>query len=59
MKQMQIEFVGKVFVVVGGMRRCLVCDRVFTPTHASKHATTPCYLKTLYQSKGAPFNAKK
>jgi hypothetical protein len=27
----QIETVGKVFVVVGSMRRCLICERVFSP----------------------------
>ncbi len=31
MKQSQIENVGKIFVVVGGMRRSLICDGVFTP----------------------------
>ena len=42
MKQDHVEFVGKVFVVVGGVRRCLICDGMFTPKHASEHATTPC-----------------
>ena len=42
MEQSQIEIVGKVFLVVGSMRRCLICDGVFTPTQASEHATTPC-----------------
>jgi len=46
MKQDRVEFVGKVFVVVGGMRRCLVCDRVFAPTQAAKHATVPCSLRS-------------
>lgn len=37
--------IGKVFVVVRGMRRCLICERVFTPTRAIRHAENPCYLK--------------
>jgi hypothetical protein len=36
------EHVGKVFVAVRGMRRCLICERVFTPTEAAEHATAPC-----------------
>jgi len=43
MKQDQVEFVGKVFVVVGGMRRCLICEGMFTPAHAANHAKTLCY----------------
>lgn len=43
MKQSQIENVGKVFVVVGRMRRCLICDRVFKLREASDHSATPCY----------------
>jgi hypothetical protein len=43
MEQKQIEVVGKVFVVVGGKRRCLICDGMFTPTQAANHATAPCY----------------
>ena len=43
MKEAQIEVVGKVFVVVGGERKCLICDAVFTPREASEHATIPCY----------------
>jgi len=39
---MKIEVVGKVFVVVGGKRKCLICDDVFTPTQAANHATTMC-----------------
>ena len=42
MKQDHLEFVGKVFVVVGSMRRCLICDGMFTPTQAANHATIPC-----------------
>ncbi len=40
MEQEGIETVGKVFVVVGGMRRCLICDGMFTPTQAANHAAT-------------------
>ena len=43
MKQMQIEVVGKVFTVVGGKRRCLICEGMFTPAQAAEHATTICY----------------
>jgi hypothetical protein len=39
----RIETVGKVFVVICGMRRCLICDEMFTPAQAATHATTPCY----------------
>ena len=42
MKRTQIEIVGKVFVVVGGKRKCLVCDELFPPEEASAHATAPC-----------------
>jgi hypothetical protein len=37
------EHVGKVFVVVRGMRRYLICERVFTPMEAAYHAATRCY----------------
>jgi hypothetical protein len=43
MKETQIETVGKVFIVVRGMRRCLICDRVFTPSETAEHASVPCY----------------
>ena len=42
-KQQQIEMIGKVFVVTCGIRRCLICDRVFTPKEAAEYATTVCY----------------
>jgi hypothetical protein len=42
-KQQQIEMIGKVFVVTCGIRRCLICDRVFTPTKAANHAMNLCY----------------
>jgi hypothetical protein len=38
----QTEIVGKVFVVVGGKRRCLVCEKLFPPEEAAAHATAPC-----------------
>ena len=35
--------VGKVFVVVGQrVRKCLVCEELFTRRSASEHATVPC-----------------
>ena len=43
MEQHQIEVVGKVFLVVGDTRKCLVCEGVFTPTQAANHAATICY----------------
>jgi hypothetical protein len=42
MKNSQPECVGKVFVVVRGMRRCLICDGIFTPKEAANHAMTFC-----------------
>ena len=36
------EQVGKVFLVVGGMRICLACERVFTGNEAAEHAEIPC-----------------
>lgn len=42
MRQTQIEIVGKVIVVVGGKRKCLICDGVFAPTQTAEHATAPC-----------------
>jgi hypothetical protein len=36
-----------VFVVVGkDVRKCLVCDEVFTAKQAADHAATPCYLRS-------------
>jgi len=46
MKQGQVEFVGKIFVVVGSMRRCLICDGVFSRGKAADHAVFPCYPAT-------------
>jgi hypothetical protein len=35
--------VGKVFVVVGQrVRKCLVCEELFTRRAAFEHATVPC-----------------
>jgi hypothetical protein len=35
--------VGKVFIVVGQrVRKCLVCEELFTRRSASEHATVPC-----------------
>jgi hypothetical protein len=38
MKNSQPECVGRVFVVVRSMRRCLICERMFTP----KQTARPC-----------------
>jgi hypothetical protein len=43
MKKTQIEVIGKVFTVVGGKRKCLICDGMFTARQAANHTTTPCY----------------
>ena len=40
------EKVGKVFVVVAGMRRCLICERDFAPREAAQHVATVCGVKT-------------
>ena len=38
------DLVGKVFKVVSqDMRKCLVCDQVFTRKAACEHADTVCY----------------
>ena len=35
--------VGKVFVVMaGGMRQCLVCDRILTRQASAEHARVEC-----------------
>jgi hypothetical protein len=35
--------VGKVFIVVGQrVRKCLVCEELFTQRSACEHATVPC-----------------
>ena len=42
--------VGKVFIVVGQrVRRCLVCEELFTRRTASEHATVPCMPGTRMQ----------
>lgn len=42
MKKTEMEVTGKVFVVVEGKRRCLICRRVFTRPAAAEHAVTIC-----------------
>jgi len=38
-----LDRIGKVFVALGqGMRRCFICDGVFTTRQAAEHATAPC-----------------
>ena len=35
--------IGKVFIVVGqDVRKCLICDQLFTRRAASEHATAAC-----------------
>ncbi len=44
-KESGTDQIGKVFIALpDGMRRCLVCDGVFTRQYASKHATVPCWV---------------
>jgi hypothetical protein len=38
----QTEAVGKVFMVEGNMRRCLICERIFTPREAAAHVRAVC-----------------
>jgi hypothetical protein len=36
--------IGKVFIVVGqGVRKCLVCEQLFTRRAASEHAKADCH----------------
>jgi len=45
--------VGKVFIVVGQrVRRCLVCEELFTRRTASEHMTVPCMPGTKMQPGG-------
>ena len=37
------EAVGKVFIVVGDERRCLICDQLFTRQRSFEHSKTICY----------------
>jgi hypothetical protein len=43
MNEAEVETVGKVFFVIGRRRRCLICDDIFTPMQAAKHAVTICH----------------
>jgi hypothetical protein len=52
MRQTQIETVGKVFIVTCGTRRCLICDRVFTPMQAAEHSSTICVPATTEAEAG-------
>jgi len=46
----QTDQVGKVFIVVGQrVRKCLVCEELFTRRTASEHATVPCMPGTKIQ----------
>jgi hypothetical protein len=39
--------IGKPFLVLGqGIRRCLVCEQLFTRREAPRHATVACYPRT-------------
>lgn len=38
------EVIGKIFVALGqDMRRCLICDGIFTRQGAAEHADAVCY----------------
>jgi len=44
----QSDVVGKPFLVLGqGIRRCLVCEQLFTRQEAPRHATVACYPRTF------------
>jgi hypothetical protein len=46
------EVIGKIFVALSqDMRRCLICDGVFTRQGAAEHAVTPCYFRPIFQAK--------
>lgn len=46
----QTDQVGKVFIIVGlSVRKCLVCEELFTRRSASEHATVPCVPGTKMQ----------
>jgi hypothetical protein len=38
-----MDTVGKVFVVEGVFRRCIVCDDTFTVEASKEHATAVCF----------------
>ena len=37
-----IDLVAKVFKVEQGMRRCMVCEKLFNREASRRHALTPC-----------------
>lgn len=39
------ETAGKVFLAEQGMRRCQVCEELFTREDAAQHASVPCEAK--------------
>ena len=41
--------IGKVFVVVGDMRQCLICDQAITRQGAAEHANVDCTPESLRQ----------
>ncbi|MGA7293902.1 MAG: hypothetical protein WBW85_15310 [Terriglobales bacterium] len=48
------EVIGKIFVALGeDMRRCLICDEVFTKRGSAAHADANCHpLKTTSEFDG-------
>jgi hypothetical protein len=38
----QADRTGKVFFVNQGMRKCLICERVFTREASAEHSTVAC-----------------
>jgi hypothetical protein len=36
------EHVGKVFIAIQGMRRCLICDQLFSREESREHADARC-----------------
>ncbi len=39
------DTVGKIFLVEGWFRRCVLCDELFTVEAGRQHAATPCFPK--------------
>jgi hypothetical protein len=55
MGQTQIEVVGNVFTVIGGKRKCLICDGAFTLRQAAEHAATVRYPPNRESEQGAAY----
>jgi hypothetical protein len=44
----RIDQIGKVFIALGqDMRKCLICDGVFTRQNSAEHANVSCRMERL------------